>query len=262
MLFWDDFTADGELGPEPEQRKATWRRSACSATSPRAAKPISRSCWRGIFPIARRAGCGWTAPKGDEDTIIGNYYSHAFPECVGRGRHTLRRICPRLEKRPAVSPRRCARARCLARCSDAAIRQPVHAGHAHLLPHRRRRSSTASKAATTSRAAATATAPTSGTTRRPRATCFPRWRDRCARRPSDTRWTTQGAMHFRQMLPDGKERFGLRRRRRPDGPDHARLPGLEALRRHATGCADLGRASRRRSSSPGSPAAGTPTATA
>ena len=71
-------------------------------------------------------------------------------------------------------------------------------------------------------------------------------RARCAKPASATTWTTRARMHFRENLPRGKERSGLRRRRRADGPDHARLSRLVALRRYANGCASSGRASRKR----------------
>ena len=37
------------------------------------------------FPNRTPARCGWHAPKGEENTIIGNWYATKFPDCVGSG---------------------------------------------------------------------------------------------------------------------------------------------------------------------------------
>ena len=73
MLYWDDFSADGELGPEPEVRNGVG--SLCLArtldTDGLAIFPFLLA-WH--FPNRTPRRCGWTAPKGEEDTVIGNWY--------------------------------------------------------------------------------------------------------------------------------------------------------------------------------------------
>ncbi len=77
LLFWDDFSADGKLGPEP------------AAASPVGALCLTRDippghsadfefllAWH--FPNRTPARCGWSAPKGHENTVIGNWYSTRF----------------------------------------------------------------------------------------------------------------------------------------------------------------------------------------
>ena len=69
-------------------------------------------------------------------------------------------------------------------------------------------------------------------------------------------------MYFRQSLPDGIERSGIRRRRRADGPDHEGLSSTGSSPATTRSCASSGRRRSAPSNSPGRPAAGTPIATA
>jgi non-lysosomal glucosylceramidase len=77
MLFWDDFKEDGELGPEAEARNMVG--ALCLSRSIPAGGKAAFTfvlAWR--FPNRTPRHCGWSAPKGDEDTIIGNHYSERF----------------------------------------------------------------------------------------------------------------------------------------------------------------------------------------
>lgn len=77
LLFWDDFTADGALGPEAEQRNNVG--SICLArTIPAGAEAVYEFLLAWHFPNRTPRVCGWSAPKGDEDTIIGNWYAKRF----------------------------------------------------------------------------------------------------------------------------------------------------------------------------------------
>ncbi len=79
MLFWDDFSADGELGPEPEARSAVGALCLNRTIAPGAhAEFTFMLAWH--FPNRTPRRCGWTAPKGDEDTLLGNHYSTRFPD--------------------------------------------------------------------------------------------------------------------------------------------------------------------------------------
>ena len=87
MLFWDDFTADGELGPEAAERKITG--SLCLQREIAAGAEAEYTFLLGWhFPNRTPAWCGWTAPKGHENAIIGNHYCHAICRCLGRRRTT------------------------------------------------------------------------------------------------------------------------------------------------------------------------------
>jgi non-lysosomal glucosylceramidase len=77
MLFWDDFSADGEL-TEPESRNSVG--ALCLKRTLAAGARADYTfllAWH--FPNRTPRRCGWTAPKGDEDTVIGNHYCTRFP---------------------------------------------------------------------------------------------------------------------------------------------------------------------------------------
>jgi non-lysosomal glucosylceramidase len=79
MLYWDDFSADGELGPEPSARSGVGALCAARSIPPGAhADYTFLLAWH--FPNRTPRRCGWTAPKGDEDTVIGNWYSTRFAD--------------------------------------------------------------------------------------------------------------------------------------------------------------------------------------
>ena len=78
MLFWDDFTADGALGPDPQERNFVG--SLCLSRAIPAGETAAFTfllAWR--FPNRTPRRCGWRAPEGDEDTVIGNHYCRRFP---------------------------------------------------------------------------------------------------------------------------------------------------------------------------------------
>jgi non-lysosomal glucosylceramidase len=77
LLFWDDFKTDGQLGPESAARN--WVGSIClqrDIDPGEEASYVFLLAWH--FPNRTPAWCGWSAPKGDENTIIGNYYCQRF----------------------------------------------------------------------------------------------------------------------------------------------------------------------------------------
>jgi non-lysosomal glucosylceramidase len=77
LLFWDDFTADGLLGPEAPQRKPTGSLCLQQEIAPGTEAAYTfMLAWH--FPNRTPAWSGWTAPKGEENTIIGNYYCTRF----------------------------------------------------------------------------------------------------------------------------------------------------------------------------------------
>lgn len=79
LLFWDDFSSDGELGPDPAQTSPVG--ALClTRTIPagRSAEYTFLLAWH--FPNRTPARCGWSAPKGLENTVIGNWYATRFPD--------------------------------------------------------------------------------------------------------------------------------------------------------------------------------------
>ncbi len=96
LLFWDDFTADGQLGPEPAVRTETG--SVClrrEIPAGAAADYTFLLAWH--FPNRTPRRCGWRAPKGDEDTVIGNHYCTRFADAWEAARYAASRL-PALER--------------------------------------------------------------------------------------------------------------------------------------------------------------------
>jgi non-lysosomal glucosylceramidase len=79
MLFWDAFSQDGELLNEPAARNAVGaicqQRSIAAGGS---AEFTFLLAWH--FPNRTPEWCGWDSPKGEGQTIIGNYYATRFKD--------------------------------------------------------------------------------------------------------------------------------------------------------------------------------------
>src|SRR5215469_1698587 len=79
MLYWDDFSADGELGPEPAARSGVGALCMGRTLAPGAhADYTFLLAWH--FPNRTPRRCGWNAPKGEEDALIGNWYATRFSD--------------------------------------------------------------------------------------------------------------------------------------------------------------------------------------
>ncbi len=77
MLFWDDFSSDGELGPEPASPGMVGALCLSRTIAAGAHSDFTfLLAWR--FPNRTPQRCGWHAPKGDEQTVIGNHYCQRF----------------------------------------------------------------------------------------------------------------------------------------------------------------------------------------
>jgi hypothetical protein len=77
LLFWDDFASDGRLGPEAGDRNGVG--SICcqrEIDGGRTADYTFLIAWH--FPNRTPAWCGWAAPAGEENTVIGNHYCRRF----------------------------------------------------------------------------------------------------------------------------------------------------------------------------------------
>ena len=71
LAFWDDFSGDGELGPEDAVRDAVGSLCLQREIAPGASAEYTfLLTWR--FPNRTAERCGWTAPKGEERALIGN----------------------------------------------------------------------------------------------------------------------------------------------------------------------------------------------
>ena len=95
LLFWDDFSADGELGPESAVRTAVG--SLCLLQEiPGGAKREYTFLLTWHFPNRTPARCGWSAPKGHEQDVIGNFYSTRFRDAWEVADYVASRL-PKLE---------------------------------------------------------------------------------------------------------------------------------------------------------------------
>ena len=93
MLFWDAFSAKGNLEDEPADRNTVGalclRREIAAGTE---AEFTFLLAWR--FPNRTPQRCGWRAPKGQEQAIIGNWYAKRF----GSAAAILDYVSPRLDE--------------------------------------------------------------------------------------------------------------------------------------------------------------------
>ena len=79
MFFWDDFSADGELGPESNDPGPVGAISLGRTIGPGAhADYTFLLAWH--FPNRTPRRCGWSAAPGDEDALLGNCYTARFPD--------------------------------------------------------------------------------------------------------------------------------------------------------------------------------------
>ncbi len=79
LLYWDDFTADGELGPEAPAINAAGSLCLKREIAPGAEADFTfLLSWH--FPNRTPAWCGWTSDPGGENAIIGNYYCTRFAD--------------------------------------------------------------------------------------------------------------------------------------------------------------------------------------
>ncbi len=79
MLYWDKFSATGTLGAEPEKRNSVGTICVQRTIAPGAtAEYTFVLAW--YFPNRTPNWCGWSAPKGEGDTVIGNRYAARFDD--------------------------------------------------------------------------------------------------------------------------------------------------------------------------------------
>ncbi len=96
LLFWDDFSEDGELGPETSTRTAVGALCLQREILPgREAEFTFLLAW--YFPNRTPARCGWQAPKGHENDLIGNYYCSRFQSAWQVAEYAVEHL-PRLER--------------------------------------------------------------------------------------------------------------------------------------------------------------------
>ena len=97
LLFWDDFSSDGRLGPQAEAANAVGALCLGRKIAPGAERDYTfLLAWH--FPNRTPARCGWSAPKGDENTVIGNWYATRFADAWAAASHAAQNL-PALERK-------------------------------------------------------------------------------------------------------------------------------------------------------------------
>jgi non-lysosomal glucosylceramidase len=91
MLFWDAFSAGGELGAEPEARNAVGVVLQRATIAPHQSQTFTfLLAWH--FPNRTPEWCGWDAPKGKGGTRIGNYYATRFDDAWAAADYTAQHL--------------------------------------------------------------------------------------------------------------------------------------------------------------------------
>ncbi len=91
FLFWDDFTADGELGPEAAARRPVGALCLKRRISPGAEADYTfLLSWH--FPNRTPERCGWRAPKGSEKASLGNHYCSRFPDAWAAAEYVAKNL--------------------------------------------------------------------------------------------------------------------------------------------------------------------------
>ncbi len=97
LSFWDDFSSDGDLGPDVPLRDNVGSLCIKRDVAPRTeAQYTFLLSWH--FPNRTSERCSWTAPKGHERDVIGNHYCTRFRDAWDAAEYTAARL-PELEKR-------------------------------------------------------------------------------------------------------------------------------------------------------------------
>jgi uncharacterized protein (DUF608 family) len=97
LLFWDDFSSDGRLDAETSKLDPTGSLCLRREIAPGAeASYTFVLAWH--FPNRTPERCGWSAPKGEEKAVIGNYYCTRFRDAWDAARHLAANL-PDLERR-------------------------------------------------------------------------------------------------------------------------------------------------------------------
>jgi uncharacterized protein (DUF608 family) len=97
MLFWDAFSRNGRLNDEPQLHNAVGAICQQSSIPPGGSASFTfLLAWN--FPNRTPDWCGWSAPPGEGATIIGNFYATRFHDAWEVAQHTATNL-DRLESR-------------------------------------------------------------------------------------------------------------------------------------------------------------------
>ncbi len=206
MFFWDDFSADGELGPVAKEMGAVGALAQSREIAPGShADYAFLLAWH--FPNRTPRRCGWSAARGDEDTLIGNHYTTRFSDAWAAAEYAAANLAV-LEKKTRRFAAAIAESTIPGAIKDAAT--PISPlWSPRFVSARPMANSTASKAPTITPAVVTATAPTYGITKPQRRTCSPHSRGLSEMSAFGYEMDEAGGIRFRERLPHNGESFGF-----------------------------------------------------
>ena len=93
LLFWDEFSKNGQLGTEPTPHNAVGALCQQRAIPPGQSGTITfLLAWH--FPNRTPDWCGWSAPPGKGNTVIGNYYATRFKDAWDVAQYTATQLQP------------------------------------------------------------------------------------------------------------------------------------------------------------------------
>jgi non-lysosomal glucosylceramidase len=91
LLFWDQFSKTGELGVQPDPHNAVGV-LCLNQIIPPGESASFRFVLAWHFPNRTPDWCGWTAPPGEGKTVIGNYYATRFKNAWDAAAYTAQNL--------------------------------------------------------------------------------------------------------------------------------------------------------------------------
>ena len=221
MLFWDAFSQDGALLHEPAARNAVGAVCRQQSIPPGGSAEFTfLLAWH--FPNRTPEWCGWDFPPGEGQTIIGNYYATRFKNAWEVAAYTAMNL-QSLESRTRTFANAFA-----ASTLPSAVKEAASANLSTLATTTCFRTADGEfhgfEGSDDHRGCCFGNCTHVWNYETATAFLFPSYARSLREAAFGYSMDEQGGMRFRQMLPDGIDRW-------PDGPDHSRLFGLEAFRR-------------------------------
>jgi uncharacterized protein (DUF608 family) len=205
LKYWDDFSADGELGPEIDDRGPVAAVCLQRTLAPGASADYTfLLTW--AFPNRTPERCGWRAPKGDEQVVLGNFYCTRFADAWEAAAYTAEHLAT-LESRTrqfATAIREST--------VPAAIKDAATANLSTLATQTCFRTSDGEfhgfEGCNDKAGCCTGSCTHVWNYETTTAHLFPSFSRSLRRAAFGYSLDADGAMHFREVLPDGKERHG------------------------------------------------------
>ena len=91
LTFWDDFTADGALTPDAPALMPVGSIAVTQSVPARSETSVTfLIAWH--FPNRTPHRCGWSAAEGQEETVVGNYYTKRFRDAWEVSRYVSKEL--------------------------------------------------------------------------------------------------------------------------------------------------------------------------